>query len=59
MPTNTPIGIEMIAHTKPCSRVPMIAWYAPPPAWNAVMPACELNHHVLDVTAPKPLTITV
>ena len=23
------------------------------------MPACELNHQVLDVTAPMPLTITV
>ena len=54
----TPIGTEIAAHTNPCSRVPTIAWYAPPPATNAVIPACECVHHALDVIARNPLAIT-
>ena len=54
----TPIGMEITAHTNPCSTVPTIAWYAPPPAANAVIPACECVHHAVDVIALNPLAIT-
>ena len=50
--------MEIAAHTSPCSKVPMTAWYAPPPATDAVMPACECVHHTLDVIALNPLAIT-
>src|ERR1700704_2947219 len=58
MATKIPIGMEMIAHTKPCSTVPTIAWYTPPPGANAVMPACEWVNQVGAVIALTPLTIT-
>src|SRR4051794_37879616 len=56
--TITPIGIEMSAQTAPCSSVPTMAWYTPPPALNAVIPDCELVNHVGDVMAAKPFVIT-
>jgi len=35
-----------------------IAWYAPPPATEAVMPACECVHHAVEVIALIPLATT-
>src|SRR5262245_49428964 len=54
----TPIGTEIAADINPCSRVPTIAWYAPPPGTNGVVPACECVHHDTDAIALNPLTIT-
>src|ERR1700722_6718067 len=58
MATMTPIGTEIAAHTSPCNRVPTIAWYAPPPATDAVIPACECVRHAVEVIALIPLATT-
>src|ERR1700685_912438 len=52
------MGMEMAAHTRPCSTVPTMAWYAPPPDMNAVISAWECVHHPRDLTAPNPLATT-
>src|SRR5260370_40746465 len=58
MATMTPIGTEIAAHTSPCNKVPTIAWYAPPPATDDVIPACECVHHAVEVIALIPLATT-
>src|ERR687884_677918 len=39
--------------------VPMIAWYAPPPALRGLTPAWELVHHCDCRTRDSPLVTTV
>src|SRR5665647_2694243 len=55
----TPIGTAISPVTRPCMRVPWMAWTAPPPTTRLVIPRWELVHQLLPNSIWPPLLTTL